>query len=86
MVKDVPISNLSGAVVTAWRVVDHVHLLLAVRGQADEVRLKCRCDRAHWIVRERPAQRPPTFLATCHNCGTRVELLLEPVGPRLAGG
>ncbi|HEY4705428.1 MAG TPA: hypothetical protein VII27_06825 [Thermoplasmata archaeon] len=84
MVKDVPISNLAGAVVTAWRVVDHINLLLAVRGQADEVRLKCRCERGHWIVRERPAEHPPKFLATCHNCGTRLELLLEPAVSRPA--
>ncbi len=84
MVKDVPISNLSGAVVTAWRVEDHINLLLAVRGQSDEVRLKCRCERGHWIVRERPAERPPTFLATCHNCGTRLELPLDPAPSRPA--
>ncbi len=77
MVKDVPISNLPGAVVTAWRVVDHVQLILSIRGQPDEVQPRCRCERGHWIVRELPSQDPPRFLATCHGCGSRLDLLLE---------
>src|SRR2546427_12565995 len=52
MVKEVPISKVTGAVVTAWRVVDHVQLLLTIRGQAEEIQLQCRCGRCHWIVRE----------------------------------
>ncbi len=80
--RDVAVSELAGAVVTGWRVVDHIDLLLAIRGQPEEIRLLCRCERGHWIVRERPGERPPKFLATCHNCGNRLELLLEPAGPR----
>ncbi len=81
MVTDVPISRVAGAVITKWRVVDHVHLLITVRGQPDEARLLCKCERGHWIVREHFREGPPKLLATCHNCGTRVELDLE--GARL---
>ena len=77
MTRDVSISNVAGAVVTRWRVVDHVQLLLSIRGQAEEARLTCICGRCHWIVREHHGDGPPRLLATCHNCGTRVELALE---------
>ena len=77
MPRDVPISQVAGAVVMSWHVVDHVQLLLALRGQADEIRLVCRCGRCHWIVREHHGAEPPKLLATCHACGTKVELDLE---------
>src|SRR3989442_161051 len=77
MVKDVPISKVTGAVVTTWRVVDHVYLLLSIRGQPEEIRLQCKCGRCHWIVREHHGDGPTKLLATCHNCGTKVEYLLE---------
>jgi hypothetical protein len=77
MVKEVPISKVQGAVVTSWRVVDHVQLLLSIRGQAEEVQLQCRCGRCHWIVREHYGDGAPTLIATCHNCGTRVDFVLE---------
>ncbi len=81
MTKDIPISQVSGAVVTRWRVVDAVQLLLTIRGQAEEVRLVCQCGRTHWIVREQYGGGPPRLLATCHNCGTKVQFVLE--GARL---
>ena len=80
MVQDVPISEVPGAVVTRWRVVDHVQLLLTIRGRSEEARLLCRCGRCHWIVREHHGDGAARLLATCHSCGTRVELPLE--GPR----
>ncbi len=80
-VREVAAPELTGAVVTGWRVVDYVQLLLAVRGQPEEIRLKCRCELGHWIVREHTGKDGRTLLATCHNCGNRVELLLE--GARL---
>ena len=81
MTKDVPISQVSGAVVTRWRVVDAVQLLLTIRGQTEEVRLVCQCGRTHWILREQYGAGPPRLLATCHNCGTKVQFVLE--GARL---
>ena len=77
MVREVPISKVAGAVVTSWRVVDHVQLLLSIPGEPEEVLLQCRCGRCHWIVREHHGDGPPKLLATCHNCGTRVEMTLE---------
>ena len=77
MVKDVAISKVTGSVVTAWRVVDHVQLLLTVRGQPEEIRLQCKCGRCHWIVREHHGDGAPRLLATCHSCGTRVDFVLE---------
>jgi hypothetical protein len=80
-VRDVSVSQMAGAIVTKWRVEDHVRLLLSVRGQKDEVRLLCKCNRGHWIVLERVGEGGAQLRATCHNCGNRVELDLE--GARL---
>jgi RNase P subunit RPR2 len=81
MVQDVPISKVTGAIITTWRVVDHIQLLLTIRGQTEDVRLVCQCGRCHWIVREQYGTSTPRLLATCHNCGTKVEFVLE--GARL---
>jgi len=78
--RDVSATQVSGVVVTKWRVVDNVQLLLTVMGQADEARLMCTCARCHWIVREKSAEGGNKLLATCHNCGNRLELRLEGSG------
>ena len=75
--RDVSAPQLSGAIVTKWRVVDDVQLLLTVKGQKDEGRLMCGCARCHWIVRERFGEGGHKLLATCHSCGNRLELRLE---------
>lgn len=79
--RDVSVTQLSGAVVTSWRVEDHVRLVLSVRGQGDELRALCKCERGHWIVREHLGQDTRVLIATCHNCGNRVELALEGARP-----
>ncbi len=76
--RDVSVATLSGAVVTRWRVEDHIRLVLSVRGQGDEVHALCnRCQRGHWITREHVGEGGRLLIATCHACGTRVELALE---------
>jgi hypothetical protein len=80
-VREVSVIRMAGAIVTKWRMEDHVQLVLSVRGQGEEVRLLCTCERGHWIVREHFGEGGPRLIATCHNCGNRVELPLE--GARL---
>jgi hypothetical protein len=77
MAEDLSVSDAAGAVVTGWRVVDHVQLLLAIRGRPGEARLICLCGRCHWIVREHRGDDGAVLLATCHSCGTRLGLALE---------
>jgi len=79
--RDVSVVQLSGAVVTGWRVEDHVRLVLSVRGQRDEVHALCTCERGHWIVREHLGDAGRLLIATCHSCGNRVELALEGARP-----
>ncbi len=76
--REVSTARMAGAVVTRWRVEDHVQLVLSVLGEKEEVRLLCStCERGHWILRERLGEGGATLLATCHGCGNRVELALE---------
>ncbi len=79
--RDVSVTQLTGAIVTRWRVEDHVRLVLSVRGQREELRALCRCERGHWIVREHVGEGAPVLIATCHSCGNRVEIPLEGARP-----
>jgi len=69
-----------GMVVLGWRAADD-GLFLRVRGHADEVILRCECDRSHWIVREQYPAGAAQLLVSCHNCGQRQSYLFE--GPGL---
>lgn len=81
IVREIPLPQAMGAVVTSWRLTEPSQLLLRVRGQTDEIRLLCVCGRCHWILRERFGPDSAMLLVTCHHCGTRGELLHE--GARL---
>ncbi|HLB67325.1 MAG TPA: hypothetical protein VJN63_02425 [Thermoplasmata archaeon] len=76
MVLDVGIDDSSGIVVLAWRSGEQ-GLILHVRGQGDEVRLKCRCGRCHWIVREQFEDDRVQLLISCHTCGVRGTYVME---------
>jgi hypothetical protein len=78
MVHDVRIEAAPGVVVLGWRSGED-GLILRVRGQADEVRLVCRCGRSHWIVREQFASGTVSLIVICHTCGTRGSFLMEGV-------
>lgn len=80
MVRDLPFDASDGLVVLRWRTAEE-GLFLTVRGESEEVRLRCRCSRCHWIVREQFGSDSARLIVTCHNCGTRQEFLLE--GARL---
>ncbi|MEK6911908.1 MAG: hypothetical protein AABX36_03805 [Candidatus Thermoplasmatota archaeon] len=75
--RDVPVHELSGAVVKEWRLVDPRQLVLQLGDEGDELRLLCECGRCHWILRERPEGSRIRLVVTCHACGTRGELFYE---------
>ena len=82
MVLDLGIDDAPGIVVLAWRSAEP-GLVLRVRGQGDEVRLRCRCGRCHWIVREQFAGDRVSLVVSCHTCGVRGTYEMEgPVLPR----
>jgi len=56
-------------------------LFLRIRGQAEDVRLRCECGRCHWIVREQYSPEGARLLVSCHSCGRRQTFVLE--GARL---
>ncbi len=76
MVREVSVEASAGAVVLAWRTGDQ-GLRLRVRGQDDEILLRCRCDRSHWIIREQFAADGAHLLVSCHSCGRRALYVLE---------
>ncbi|MGQ0796403.1 MAG: hypothetical protein ACT4OI_00850 [Methanobacteriota archaeon] len=76
MVRELSLEATAGAVVLAWHTGDQ-GLRLRVRGEADEVLLRCRCDRSHWIVREQLEADRVHLLVSCHNCGRRQRYVFE---------
>jgi len=76
MVREVALESSAGAIVLAWRTGEQ-GLQLRVRGQDDEILLRCRCDRSHWIVREQLETDRVHLLVSCHNCGRRQRYVLE---------
>ncbi len=76
MVRDVPVSEAEGLIVLAWRSGEE-GLHLAVRGQPGEVRLRCRCNRSHWIVREEFSPGGARLVVSCHGCRTGRDFVLE---------
>jgi hypothetical protein len=76
MVVDLSALDATGLVVVGWRSGEE-GLRLHLRGRSDEVRLRCRCGRSHWIVRERVTPDGRTMRLTCHACGAHVSLLRE---------
>jgi len=79
MVRDVPVEGSAGLVVLGWASGEN-GLNLRVRGQSEEVRLRCYCGRSHWIVREQFTDAGVRLLVSCHNCGVRSTYLMEGVG------
>lgn len=78
--RDATLESLAGVVVLAWRSGED-GLRLNVRGQGDEVRLRCRCDRSHWIVREQVGTEGTRLLVSCHNCGRSGRWAIEGAVP-----
>lgn len=61
-----------------WRASEE-GLFLRVRGQTDDVRLVCRCDRSHFLIRESLTEGRMALVLVCHHCGTRVTFVMEGV-------
>lgn len=78
MARDVRFDAASGMVVLGWRSAEN-GLHLRARGSEEEIRLMCRCDRSHWIVRDQFSGRRVSLLLTCHNCGQRASFTMEGV-------
>jgi len=78
LVEDLAVDASGGVVVLGWRAAED-GLFLRIRGQPDEARLRCRCGRCHWIVREQFSEPGPRLLVSCHNCGVRSTFLMEGV-------
>lgn len=76
MVRDVPIEESLGFVVSGWRSSDE-GLFLKVRGHQEEVRLVSRCGRCHWIVHEQYRTGGPKLIVTCHACNEQMTYVLE---------
>lgn len=79
MVRDVPIEESLGLVVTGWRSTDE-GLFLKVRGHQEEIRLVSRCGRCHWIVREQYRTEGPKLVVTCHACNEQMTYVYEGAG------
>jgi len=77
-IREVRIDAAHGIVVQGWRSAED-GLFLRLRGQPEEVRLVCVCERSHWILREQFALGSASLILTCHNCGTRGSFLMEGV-------
>lgn len=78
MTRDVRIDSAPGTIVLGWKS-GAEGLFLRVRGQDEEVRLVCRCDRSHWLVREQFSGGIASLSVTCHSCGTRGTFVMEGV-------
>ena len=77
-IREVHINAAQGIVVQGWRSTED-GLFLRVRGQPEEVRLVCVCERSHWIVREQFVAGSAALILICHTCGTRGSFLMEGV-------
>lgn len=76
MVREMSVDGSEGLVVLGWRAAED-GLYFRARGEGDEIRLRCRCGRCHWIVREQPAGGAWSLRVSCHNCGVRTSFALE---------
>jgi len=78
MPREVRIDSASGIIILGWKTSED-GLFLRIRGQAEDNRLVCKCDRSHWLVRENFAGGGATLVLTCHHCGTRGTFVMEGV-------
>jgi hypothetical protein len=68
MGREISLESAPRVVVVAWRSGED-GLWLRLRGDADDVLLRCVCNRSHFIVRE-PFDHEGTYLfVSCHSCG-----------------
>ena len=73
---ELSIDTATGLVVLGWRTAPD-GLYFRAKGEGDEVRLRCRCGRCHWIVREHYGAGAWTLRVSCHNCGVHGAFPLE---------
>ncbi len=78
MVREVPLDASQGLIVLHWHSSEE-GLHLTARGQHEEIRLRCRCGRCHWIIHEKFLPEGPRLVVSCHNCGQRMTYVLEGV-------
>ena len=78
MPRDLRIDAAQGIIVVRWKTAAD-GLFLRVRGQADDVRLVCRCGRSHWVVREQFMGGGASLVVRCHHCGSIGSFVLEGV-------
>jgi len=78
MMRDVRIDSSQEIIVRGWKSGSE-GLLLQIRGLDQEVRLKCRCGRSHWLVREQFSGGLAALSVTCHGCGTHGMFRMEDV-------
>jgi len=79
MVRDLPLEDSQGLVILHWHSSEE-GLHITARGQHEEIRLRCGCGRCHWIIREQFRPEGPRLVVSCHNCGRRMDFVLEGAG------
>lgn len=80
MTRELSVDASGSLVVLGWKRQADA-LFLNVRGQPEEVLLRCRCGRGHWIVTELFPPEGSLIVVSCHYCGTRRTFPFESLTP-----
>lgn len=77
MTSFVAVGEVEGRAARAWHTEPDGTLEIAFE-EGKLFRIRCRCDRCHWIVRTRTSGGTVKLDIRCHSCGTAASFPLRP--------